>query len=105
MYYFALMAIVEDGIFSSGFLKFKVCDIPEDSCRRVKPQINSIRLWGDIVVARFAKYSPIRWQKNSQALEGWCDKETSQTLQISWRLINLYCFSCVWLFQVQGCLS
>ena len=30
--------------------------------QQVKPQINSIRLRGDIVVARFAKYSLIRWQ-------------------------------------------
>ena len=41
-----LMAIVKTGTFSGDFLKVKVCGIPdrEDSWRRVKPQINLIRL-------------------------------------------------------------
>ena len=54
--------------FSRDFLKVKVCGIPEYSWRRVKPQIKSIRLWDDIVVARFAKYSLNKVAKDSQAL-------------------------------------
>ena len=50
-------------------LKVKVCGILEDSWRRVKPHINSIRLWGQIMVARFAKSSLSEGgEKNSQAL-------------------------------------